>query len=429
MNAIEVCDLGKIYRRYDARRPSTLQEALLSGFRHLRQGDAHWGLRHVSFQLHQGGALGVIGRNGAGKSTLLRLIGGVLRADEGSVKVQGRLGGLLDLTAGFHPDLTGRENSEVSGILRGLTRAEVRHRLGSIVDFAELQDAIDRPLRTYSTGMQMRLAFAVAIHCEPDVLLVDEVLAVGDAAFQAKCLDRIRHLRAQGCSILLVSHHMSLVEQMCDEALWLKEGSVVSTGPVRKLAAEYAASLRNETIDRTPIDALPTITSQGIVLRMRQNRFGSLEIEMTDVRVCTGSDPSGLEMNNGDPLSVEIDYVVNQSVEMPVVSVTVIHDDGSVCISATTEESALELPKGIRSGEITVRWRQVAVEPGTYFIEVGLYRRDWAYAYDYHARSYPLVVRDRTWRSTQPTPTLSERAHAEWVFNEKGGVREIVRNS
>ncbi len=334
-------DLGKKYRRFDARRPSTLQEAVLSGFNHLQRGDARWSLRHVSFRLLQGRVLGVIGRNGAGKSTLLRLIGGVLRPDEGSVKVCGKLGGLLELTAGFHADLTGRENTEIGGILRGLTRAEVRRRFDSIVDFSELQEAIDRPLRTYSTGMQMRLAFAVAIHCEPDVLLVDEVLAVGDAAFQSKCLDRIRQLRSRGCSILLVSHDISLVQHMCDEALWLKDGSIAASGSAGEVANEYMASLRNETVARTSIDAQPAVTSQGVVLRMGHNRFGALEFEITDVRVRTASDASGLELSDGDPLSVEMDYVVNEAVDLPIFSVTVIHDDGRVCMSATTEEIAL----------------------------------------------------------------------------------------
>ena len=190
-----------------------------------------------------GRALGVIGRNGAGKSTLLRLLAGISRPDEGKISVRGRIGGLLELTAGFHPDLTGRENVFIGGVIRGLTRAQVRDRFEAILDFAELRDAIDRPMRTYSSGMQMRLAFAVAIHCEPDILLVDEVLAVGDAAFQKKCLDRISDLRNGGCTIVMVSHDAALVQDMCNDALWLREGAVAGFGDAKPVIAEYLKSL------------------------------------------------------------------------------------------------------------------------------------------------------------------------------------------
>lgn len=417
--AIEVHRLGKRYRRFDARRPGTLQEAVASGFRNMGASAYQWSLREVTFELQPGRVLGVIGRNGAGKSTLLRVIGGVLRPDEGTVEINGRLGGLLELTAGFHPDLTGRENVEIGGVVRGLSRAEVRRRFESIVEFAELHEAIDRPLRTYSSGMQMRLAFAVAVNCEPDVLLVDEVLAVGDAAFQNKCLDRVRELRSGGCSILLVSHDTALVEQMCDDALWLKDGKVASFGPVAAVARDYIASLRDQTRARTAQDAPPAITSQGVVLRPGRNRFGAQEVELTDVRLATESDSNGLELNDGDWLSVAIDYVVNEPVESAVFSVTLIHDDGRAVMSATTEGTRLDALSAARTGAVTLRWPQVAVDPGTYFIEVGVYRSDWTYAFDYHARSYTLIVRDRSLVGAGRLCVTSERSRPEWFFDQE----------
>jgi lipopolysaccharide transport system ATP-binding protein len=183
--------------------------------------------------------LGVIGSNGAGKSTLLRLLADIDKPDEGSLRVHGRLDALLSLSAGFHPDLTGRENVFVSGVVHGLTRAEVRRRFDSIVSFAELEEFVDSPLRIYSTGMAMRLGFAVAAHMESDVLLIDEVLSVGDAAFERKCVDRIRRLRAEGCTIVLISHYLEQVRQMCDEVIWLHKGQVAASGTPDVVVERY----------------------------------------------------------------------------------------------------------------------------------------------------------------------------------------------
>jgi len=227
---VVVQGLGKQFRRYHRDRPVTLKEAVVRGLRQMKPVEQFWALREVSCSVAAGRTLGMIGNNGAGKSTLLRLIGGVGRPDEGSVQVHGRIGALLDLGLGFHPDLTGRENVFVSGVIAGLTRHEVAQRFDSIVAFAELQQSIDSPLRTYSSGMQMRLAFAVAIHTEPEILLIDEVLAVGDLAFQRKCLQRIARFKAEGCTILLVSHDATLIQQLCDEVLWLRGGRLVAHG-------------------------------------------------------------------------------------------------------------------------------------------------------------------------------------------------------
>jgi lipopolysaccharide transport system ATP-binding protein len=243
MTVLALHDVGKRFRTFDAERPWTLQEAVASGFRKWRSRGERWGVRHVQLELGAGRAIGVIGRNGAGKSTLLRLAGGVLHPDEGSVTVHGRVGGLLELTAGFHPDLTGRENALIGGVLRGLTRREMQQRLPQVVAFAELEAAIDRPIRTFSSGMQMRLAFAVAVHCEPELLLVDEVLAVGDADFQSKCMARIRLLRSNGCAIVLVSHELALIEQVCEDTLWMANGEVAMLGPTHLVLPRYLGAL------------------------------------------------------------------------------------------------------------------------------------------------------------------------------------------
>ena len=242
---IVVDSVGKSFRRFHPRRPRTLQEAVLSGLRGLGPVEYFWALRDVSFSISPGKMVGIMGANGAGKSTLLRLIGGVSRPDEGQIQVSGRIGALLDLGAGFHPDLTGRENVFINGVISGLSRREVSRSFDSIVHFAELEDFIDSPLRVYSTGMQMRLAFAVAAHLEPEVLLIDEVLAVGDLSFQQKCIQRIVRFKSQGCTILLVSHEPALIADQCDEAIWLRGGQIVSYGKAAVVTEQYVHESKN----------------------------------------------------------------------------------------------------------------------------------------------------------------------------------------
>lgn len=237
--AIEVSHVSKTFRRYRPDRPLTFQEVLARGLRGVRSTERFRALHDVSFTVPRGRSLGIVGVNGSGKSTLLRLVGGVGRADAGRVTVSGRIGALLELTAGFHRDLTGRENVIISGVLNGLARRDVLSRFDDIVAFAELEKFIDDPVRTYSSGMQMRLAFATAVHTDPEVLLIDEVLAVGDARFKNKCQARIEQFKANGCSILMVSHSPSAVQELCDDALWLDGGRVAAYDSAPEVLRQY----------------------------------------------------------------------------------------------------------------------------------------------------------------------------------------------
>lgn len=236
---IVVENLGKKFRRYRADRPYTLMEAVLAGLRRIKPIDYFWALRHLTFSIPHGHMVGVIGPNGAGKSTLLQLIGGVGRLDEGHIETCGQVGALLDLGAGFHPDLTGRENIFISAVIAGLTRREVRDRFDSIVDFSELEHFIDSPLRTYSSGMKMRLAFSVAAHVRPEILLIDEVLSVGDLSFQKKSFERITDFKARGCTIILVTHDHEVVREICDEVIWINSGRMIQHGPPDQVVDQY----------------------------------------------------------------------------------------------------------------------------------------------------------------------------------------------
>jgi lipopolysaccharide transport system ATP-binding protein len=253
MDAVVVSNVGKSFRRYHPDRPATIQEAVAKGLHRMRHVERFWALSEVTFSAGQGRTVGIVGTNGSGKSTLLRLIGGVGRPDTGTITVHGRLGALLDLGAGFHPDLTGRENAILAGILNGLTRKQVLARLDAIVRFAEVEEALDNPTRTYSSGMQVRLAFSVAVHTDPDILLIDEVLSVGDIGFQRKCIERINAFKAAGCSILFVSHSAKTVQELCDDVIWLSQGRVVASGTAADVVRQYSESVAPSHLLQTEI--------------------------------------------------------------------------------------------------------------------------------------------------------------------------------
>lgn len=391
-DAIVVQGLGKRFHRSAADRPHTLKEALIRGRLPGRSAATFWALRDVGFTVGPGRMLGVIGQNGAGKSTLLPLVGGVGHPDEGSVRTTGRLGALLDLTTEFHGDLTGRENVFISGVIAGLTRREVASRFERIVEFAELEQFIDSPVRTYSTGMQMRLAFAVAAHSEPDVLLIDEVLAVGDIAFQRKCLQHIANIRANGCAIMLVSHEPTLVRDLCDDVLWLRGGRVVAHGAADAVVTEYIAEMEAETRRRTPRAQGPSRTAAGVELRANENRFGSQELQIVGARLLDARGRAVESLRGGQPLRVEVAYEAPTPIQSPIFGVSISRADGLVCYDTSTAAAGVPVPTLRGRGTVTLDLERVDLVGGEYFVDVGAYERDWAYAYDYHWHAYPLAV-------------------------------------
>jgi lipopolysaccharide transport system ATP-binding protein len=402
---VVVTGVGKTFRRYHADRPASIQEAVAKGLRRMRSVERVWALRDVSFTVGAGKAVGIVGSNGSGKSTLLRLIGGVGRPDTGRIAVRGTLGALLDLGAGFHPELTGRENALLAGILNGLTRRQALERLDSIVAFAEVEKAFDHPMRTYSSGMQMRLAFSVAVHTEPDVLLIDEVLSVGDVAFQRKCLDRIATFRAAGCAILLVSHEGSMVQDLCDEAVWLSGGRLKAQGDAATVVRQYAASMgcvdapqaeSNPQQERSyPIDAAPpppVRSTRGDEVPLDEQRFGSMELEIGAVRLLDNEGQEVDEVRSGQPIRIEIDYAATARLVAPIFYARVLREDNLVCYNLTTQFSALSLSAIEGPGCIALDIERLDLNRGRYFVDVGCYAQDWAYAYDYHLYERSLLV-------------------------------------
>lgn len=238
---IELQGAGKMYV-LQKQKPYLVWDIFHRMLRTGRKREAFWALRDATFNIHRGEAVAFVGRNGAGKSTVLSLIAGALKPSAGSVKVRGRLGALLELGAGFHPDLTGRENIYLNASLLGLSKQEIARQFDSILDFSELQEFIDVPLRNYSSGMQVRLGFSVAIHIDPEILIMDEALAVGDQAFQKKCVARIDQFKKSGITLLFVSHSPEQVLNLCERIIWLDHGRVMADGPAREVIKQYHAA-------------------------------------------------------------------------------------------------------------------------------------------------------------------------------------------
>ena len=392
-DAIVVQNLSKRFRRYHASKPVTLHEAVLQGLRRLKPIDQFWALQDVSFRVAPGRMVGLIGRNGSGKSTLLRLIGKIGRPDRGRIKVHGRIRALLDLGVGLHPDLTGRENVFVNGVISGLTRREVQRQFNAIVEFAELETFIDNPLRTYSTGMQMRLGFAIAVHTSPEILLIDEVLAVGDLAFQRKCIDRIAQFKQQGCTILFVSHDETQIKKLCDEVVYLRQGNLVGQGEPEVVIGQYLADIREETQRRTPAHFLTTRTSTGIELTVNKNRFGSLEMQITAVRLLNEAGVAVQELHSGEALRVEIEYKASQAIASPIFGVRITRDDDLPCYDTSTAEAGQTLPTIQGPGKLVLHLDRLDLIGGEYFVDVSIYESNWEYAYDYHWHVYSLLIR------------------------------------
>ena len=379
--------VGKTFRRYAIPNPSTLKELALHGF---RRGPAEraWALRGIDLEVEPGRMLGAIGHNGSGKSTLLRLLGGVMRPDEGRVERRGRVAGLLDLNAGMHPELSGLENLQIGGVVAGLTRKQIAKRLDKIVAFAELEEFIDAPFRTYSSGMKLRLGFAVASHVDPEILLVDEVLSVGDLAFQNKCFERIKEIKRQGTAVVLISHDLDQIERLSDEVIWLRHGSVVATGRPSVMVGEYRAAMSSQSRALTPAEIPDRILATGSVLRIHDNRFGSMESEIEAVRIiCTNDEPVDT-IGPDEPLTIEIDYRAPDNI-VPIIGLSVGALEREE-IDLSTEGDRVELPSG--SQRVAIRFERLGLRAGDYGVSVGLFEPSWAYAYDYHWRAYPLKI-------------------------------------
>jgi lipopolysaccharide transport system ATP-binding protein len=378
--AIVLDGVSKRFTRARGRR--TLKELALDPTGRLR-GEEFWALRDVSLKVARGSTTGVVGANGAGKSTLLRLVAGLGKPTTGSVSRPRDVAAMLTLGDTFDPLLTGRENAVTAGILAGFRRRDVLAQLGDVVAFAELEHVFDHPLRTYSDGMRIRLAFAVAVAAEPDALVIDEVLSVGDLRFQEKCFDRLEELQARGTTILLASHDDGLVRRLCSRVVWIDQGRVRAHGEPEDVLETYAGAMRAETERRVAASGGAAPGGDG-------DRVGTLEVEIADVRVL----PATIEADSEEArIRLEIDLVPRVPVEQPVVSVS-LHREGDYArmldLSTEADDTALGVLDGPRT--LVLELDRVALPSGAYRFDVGVFEQGWGYIYDYRWHAYPLTV-------------------------------------
>jgi lipopolysaccharide transport system ATP-binding protein len=350
--AIVVRDLGKRYEMY-ARPHHRLLQTLFRGRRNFFR--EFWALRRVNFEIARGETVGIVGRNGSGKSTLLQLITGTLNPTEGVVEVRGRIAALLELGSGFNPEFTGRENVFLNGAILGISRNEMQRAMASIEEFAGIGDFIDQPVKQYSSGMMVRLAFSVAIHVTPDILLVDETLAVGDVAFQSKCLDRIRRLQEGGTAILLVSHAPSTIIEFCSRAVYLDRGAVVDVGPCREILEQYA----NDVVAGEGGIAIglaetgPSAATSGVhvAARAAAGPIGALPAtEIASVRILDSTLAPTACVAYGDVVEIVVDVVFHRANAAPCLGMQIKTTDDIVLWSATTQYIGLR-PRPADAGE------------------------------------------------------------------------------
>jgi len=310
---ISVRDAGRRFR-VNKHRNLTLKEAILRP--EMRRTEEFWALRGVSFEIEPGASVGFVGRNGSGKTTLLRLIAGIFAPTTGRIEVGGTVGSLLELGAGFHPDFTGRENIFLSGSIYGLKRRYVRERLDEIVSFAELESFIDLPVRTYSSGMHMRLGFAIAVHVDADILLLDEVFAVGDEAFQRKCIGKILDFKERGGTVCFVSHSAPAVERLCERAVLLAKGEVAYDGPASEAIKRYHQTL---ALEESPEEV-------GAGLR----EWGSGEVRVGAVQLLGANGEPRVQFISGEPVTIVLQLVGERPVGAPVLSLELRDADGAL---------------------------------------------------------------------------------------------------
>jgi len=372
--AVVVRDLWKSFRLYHEKN-QFLKAAVLRGRR--ARFEEFWALKGVSFEVPHGSTFGVIGSNGSGKSTLLKCLTGILFPDRGSVSIEGRVSALLELGAGFHPELTGRENVFLNGAILGLTKKEIEERFDAIVDFSGIEAFIDTPVKNYSSGMFVRLGFAVAAHVDPEILLIDEVLSVGDEGFQRKCAEKIEKFRREGRTIVFVSHGLSQVEQLCETVAWIEKGDIRRIGPAREVISEYSGESRQ------------AMTVEGEI----GSRWGSREATIDGVRLVDADGIETVIFRTLDPFRVKIDFTTHVPLRDVVLNMRVDTLTGQPVWGTSTRRANQQIPLVNGPAHVELSIDSLPLLEGTY--ELTLAVTDWTemHPYDHWEKKVRFEVR------------------------------------
>ena len=367
-SAVSVENVWKYFRLYHEKN-QYLKSTLLRGRR--ARYDEFWALKGVDFEIPFGSTFGIIGSNGSGKSTLLKCLAGILSPDKGSVSCNGRMAALLELGAGFHPDLSGRENIYLNGAILGMTRSEIDRKLEEIIDFSGLEKFVDTPVKNYSSGMVVRLGFAVATNVDPEILIIDEVLAVGDESFQHRCHEKIESFRQEGRTIILVSHGLMQVAQLCSTVAWLEKGVIQEIGPSYEVIGKYAGQSH---------DAAPK--AEGEI----GERWGSHEAEITRAEFVNVDGVPVHVLKSGEPISLQIDYTAHMPIKEPVFGIRITHLHGTNVWGSNTKRMGFQPTTLNNSGTITLNIPELPILAGTYDLTVALTDQHETYEYDHWER-------------------------------------------
>lgn len=383
-NAIEVRDVTKKFKIYHDK-GNMLKEKALHWSRN--KYEERWVLRGISFDVKKGEAIGLVGHNGCGKSTTLKLLTKIMYPDSGTIEMSGRVSSLLELGAGFHPDLSGRENIYINASIFGLTKKEIDQRVKKIIDFSELEDFIDNPVRTYSSGMYMRLAFSVAINVDADILLIDEILAVGDANFQVKCFNKLMEIKQKGTTIVIVSHSLGQIEQICERSIWIHDGLIRAEGSPRSVHREYLAYMgeqRNKIIaeeseSSEEISAeIPSSVADSTAInpstetKDSYTHVGSGEIKITNAYMTDKNGVFKAAFATAQDLYLNIEFTTFKPVNKANFGVSIFRNDGVCCYGISTKDDDMNFFSINKNGQIRLLFKNIALLAGKYDVNIGI---------------------------------------------------------
>lgn len=394
-NVIKVNNVKKSFKVYKDR-GYMLKEMVL--FANRRKYEINDVLKGISFNVGKGEAVGLVGQNGCGKSTTLKLLTKIIYPDSGSIEMKGRVSSLLELGAGFHPDMSGRENIYINAAIFGLTKNEIDERLDDIIAFSELEDYIDNPVRTYSSGMYMRLAFSVAINVDADILLIDEILAVGDANFQAKCFGRLKEIKAQGATIVIVSHSLGQIEQICERSIWIHDGRIMAEGTPREVHPVYLDYMgtkrieiaKNEAIRqekkkeetqeakkeevKTEIDSEEDIMdiSSAEASEKGVKRWGNGTARIKKIELLDESGTDATLFETGKNVTIKLHYHIKQRVEDAIIGIAIIRVDGVYIYGTNTRIDKLDKFNLEKDGYVLIELKNVNLMSGKYKLDIAI---------------------------------------------------------
>ena len=407
-NAIEVHNITKKFKVYLDKGRTLKERTLFSGRRKYENREV---LKGISFEVKKGEAIGLIGHNGCGKSTTLKMLTKIIYPDSGSIEMNGRVSSLIELGAGFHPDMSGRENIYINASIFGLTKKEIEDRIDDIIEFSELEDFIDNPVRTYSSGMYMRLAFAVAINVDADILLIDEILAVGDVAFQAKCFNRLRQIKSEGTTIVIVSHSLNQIEQICERSIWIHDGLIRMEGSPYDVHPQYMSFMAGNSLSdskpsqkkektanadakaETDSEAENTSNEENKEEKKDPKRWGSKEIVIDEIKVLDSEGKERDAFLNSEEINVKISYTNKAGIDNSVVGVAIYRDD-KVHIYGTNTliDMSRTLPLK-ESGVITLKFDNFPVNEGNYIFDLAFHKPD-GFEYDFWRDAFRLKIKN-----------------------------------